>query len=250
MTALIVFSHLRWGSVFQRPQQLMSRLARDRQVLFIEEPLLDTNGPARLESISYGPNLQVLRPRTPVAAPGFHDEQLPVLMELLSAHLRRQAIDDYAVWFYTPMALPLITHLNPRAVVYDCMDELAAFPNAPRQLRQRETALLKMANLVFTSGPALYQAKRSLGANVQCLCNAVDARHFSPAWLRAADPHAGMASALHAGIARPRLGYFGSIDERIDFGLLQRLADARPGWQIVMVGPVARAVEARLPQRP
>ena len=39
MTHLIVFSHLRWNFVFQRPQHLLSRLAKRWQVIFVEEPM-------------------------------------------------------------------------------------------------------------------------------------------------------------------------------------------------------------------
>lgn len=249
MPYLIVFSHLRWSFVYQRPQHLLSRLAADYRILFIEEPVRCT-GAARLDRMPQGPNIDVLVPRTSVDAGGFHDDQLSVLKPLLSEYLRENAIDDYLVWFYTPMALPLITEMRPRAVIYDCMDELSAFKSAPRQLRQREMALLKMADVVFTGGPALYEAKRDRNPNVHCLPSAVDADHFSPASLVTDSADAREADRLQAGIGQPRLGYFGVVDERLDLALLARLADARPDVHIVMVGPVAKVDRAELPQRP
>jgi glycosyltransferase involved in cell wall biosynthesis len=167
---------------------------------------------------------------------------------LIAGYLAEEDIDDYLVWFYTPMALPLLADLAPRALVYDCMDELAAFKNAPRQMRQRETALLKSADLVLTGGPRLYEAKRDSNPNVVCLPSAVDANHYSTA--RATGDTAAMqrAGALQPS-GGPRLGFFGVIDERLDLGLVARLADADPGWQIVMVGPVVKIDPTALPRR-
>ncbi len=250
MSHLIVFSHLRWAFVYQRPQHLLSRLGPHHPVLFIEEPVyLDpADGPPRIDRIPKGPGVEVLVPRTPIAAGGFHDDQLPVLKPLLAEYLRRHAIDDYLVWFYTPMALPLLSELRPRAVVYDCMDELSAFKDAPRQLRQRETALMKATDIVFTGGPALYEAKRSLHPNVHGLPSSVDAAHFASTSLDPASDAAAEAARLQGGLGRPRLGFFGVIDERLDTALVDALARARPDWQIVMVGPVVKIDPARLPQ--
>ena len=250
MPTLIVFSHLRWSFVYQRPQHLMSRLARHYRVLFFEEPVFARDGKPRLDTIPQGPNIDVLCPYTPVEAIGFHDDQLSVLKPLLAEYLTEHGIDDYLVWFYTPMPLPLIAQLHPRAVVYDCMDELTAFKDAPRQLYQRETALLKVASTVFTGGPSLFESRRNLHPNVHCLPSAVDGRHFSPANLDANTAEAHAALELQRDFAHPRLGFFGVIDERLDLGLIETIADARPEWQLVMVGPVAKIDPARLPQRP
>ena len=250
MPHLIVFSHLRWSFVYQRPQHLLTRLASHYQVCYVEEPLLGA-GEAYLEVRAGGKGVEVLVPHTPVHASGYHDEQLSAVAPLLHGYLRAKGIKDYVVWFYTPMALPLVSDLQPRAVVYDCMDELAAFKDAPRQLRQREAALMKRADVVLAGGPALYEAKAGLHRNVHCLPSAVDAAHFSPA--RLADDRGGHAEAvahLHGDIPRPRMGFYGVIDERLDIALLERLADAHPDWQLVMVGPVVKIDPALLPQRP
>jgi UDP-galactopyranose mutase len=238
---IIVFSHLRWDFVFQRPQQILSRLARHYHILFVEEPVRQ-DGASTLRRSTPAPNVTVCRPHTPLASVGFHDDQIALLQPLL-ADLAPPG-DDPIVWFYTPMALPLLQLLHPRLVVYDCMDELSAFHNPPRQLLQRETALLKIADLVFTGGPSLYEAKRGRHDSVHCLPSSVDAAHFRRA-LDRADSHE-----LQAAIAHPRLGYYGVIDERFDAGLLAALADAHPEWQLVMVGPVVKIDPAALPQRP
>jgi glycosyltransferase involved in cell wall biosynthesis len=147
------------------------------------------------------------------------------------------------------MALPLLGELKPRAIVYDCMDELSAFKGAPRQMRQRESALLKCADLVVTGGPRLYEAKRDANANVLCVPSAVDSAHYSAARATADADAMAKADALQGAIARPRLGFFGVIDERLDLDLVARLADADPAWQIVMVGPVAKIEPGALPRR-
>ncbi len=248
MPHLIVFSHLRWNFVFQRPQHLLSRLAAHYHVVFIEEPIR-SDGPAHFEQCTPQPNVDVLRPHTAVDAFGFHDNQLSVLAPLLTGYLDDNGITDYVVWFYTPMALPLLADLAPRAVVYDCMDELSAFKNAPRQMRQRETSLLKGAQLVLTGGPSLWEAKRHVNENALCLPSAVDAQHYAPATaLQRAEPMA-LAQSLQGMIAGPKLGFFGVIDERLDVELVAALADADPAWQVVMVGPVVKIDPAQLPRR-
>ena len=249
MPHLIVFSHLRWNFVFQRPQHLLSRLARDFPVVVIEEPI-HCDGTAWMERLSPVAGVTVWKPHTPIEAPGFHDDQLSLLEPMISRELASEGIVDYAVWFYTPMALPLLNGLSPRAVIYDCMDELSAFRNAPRQMRQRETALLKRAELVLTGGPSLYEAKRSQHDNVLCLPSAVDAAHYANANAVADAGRMRRAGELQGRIAEPRLGFFGVIDERLDIELVAAVADADPRWQVVMVGPVVKIDPARLPQRP
>jgi protoporphyrinogen oxidase/glycosyltransferase involved in cell wall biosynthesis len=240
MQTIIVFCHLRWDFVYQRPQQLLTRLAQHYKILFVEEPI-HQEGPATLTSSSPAPNLTVYQPRTPVQAPGFHDDQIPVLQGLLNKLVPDG--EDPIVWFYTPMALPLLSQLHPSLVVYDCMDELSAFKNPPKQLLQRETALLNIADLVFTGGPSLYEAKRSRHNNAHCLPSSVDAIHFEQA-LDRSNGHP-----LHQDIPRPRLGFYGVIDERFDAGLIADLADAHSEWQIVLVGPIVKIDPGSLPQR-
>jgi protoporphyrinogen oxidase/glycosyltransferase involved in cell wall biosynthesis len=240
MQTVIVFCHLRWDFVYQRPQQLLTRLAQFYKVLLVEEPVFQ-EGPARLVCSSPAPNLTVCQPHTPSQAPGFHDDQIPLLRPLLDGLVPDG--EDPVVWFYTPMALPLLAQLHPSLVVYDCMDELAAFKNPPKQLLQRESALLATADLVFTGGPSLFEAKRLRHPNVHCFPSSVDAIHFEQA-LDRSNGHP-----LHQHIGRPRLGFYGVIDERFDADLIAALADSHSDWQIVLVGPVVKIDPATLPQR-
>jgi UDP-galactopyranose mutase len=243
MTTIIVFSHLRWDFVFQRPQQLMSRLAKKYQIVFLEEPVFH-NGKAHCVHYEAAPNVLVVQPHTPISSPGFHDDQLAALTPLVPELISELKIEDYIVWLYTPMALPLINQLQPKAIAYDCMDELTGFLNAPRQLVQREHALLKAANVVFTGGISLYNARRDKHPAIHCLPSSVDAEHFS----RAIDRDIAHPAQQH--LDGPRLGFFGVIDERLDLSLIAALADSHPEWQIAMVGPVVKIPESSLPQRP
>lgn len=242
--ALVVFSHLRWDFVFQRPQHLLTRLARSRPVLFVEEPVPDPDGPARWEISTPVPGVTVCRPRTPVAEHGYSDAQNAALAPMVRELVADRAGPAYDLWFYTPMALPLAEGLAPQAVVYDCMDDLSAFKNAPPVLKVREAALLARADVVFTGGPSLYEAMKDRHPNAHCFASSVDSAHFG----RAATGDASEPADQHH-LPRPRLGYFGVIDERIDLGLLAAVADARPSWQLVMVGPTAKIDPADLPRR-
>ncbi|MGH7509153.1 MAG: glycosyltransferase family 1 protein [Gemmatimonadales bacterium] len=244
---IISFSHLRWNFVYQRPQHLLSRLAARHRVLFLEEPELDTAGPPRWERSSPQPNLQIYRPRTPVQAPGFHRDQLPALARLM-AELRNDIGNaDHLAWLYTPMALPLARMLEPRATLYDCMDELSLFLGAPAELLAREAELLEYADIMFTGGPSLYRAKKARHPNVHCFPSSVDAAHF-----RIGDPTRGQIGEAddQAELPRPRLGFYGVIDERLDLELVDAVASAHPEWQIVLVGPIVKIDAANLPRQP
>src|SRR5688572_11649717 len=144
MQPMIVFSHLRWDFVFQRPQHLMTRLARHYEVYYFEEPVA-TEGPAWLELRQIAPNLIVCRPHTPISQTGFSGDQLEVVRRLLDELITSRRIDSPVAWFYTPMALPLLQGIDASLVVYDCMDELSAFLNAPRELLELERMLLSAA---------------------------------------------------------------------------------------------------------
>jgi protoporphyrinogen oxidase/glycosyltransferase involved in cell wall biosynthesis len=240
MTTIVVFSHLRWDFVFQRPQHLLSRLAQQYPILFVEEPEYDDGAPFMQRS-SPAPNVTVCRAHTPIQTTGFHDDQLRLLQPMV-AQLAPPG-EQVIAWFYTPMALPLLQALQPALVVYDCMDELASFRNPPKQLLQREGALLNIADLVFAGGPSLYEAKKHRHPNVHCFSSSVDVVHFQQALDR------GRVHPQQQAIPHPRLGFYGVLDERFDPELVGEVADAHPEWQVVLAGPVVKIDPERLPRR-
>ncbi|WP_194722758.1 glycosyltransferase family 1 protein [Noviherbaspirillum malthae] len=241
MDSIIVFCHLRWNFVYQRPQHLLSRLSRHYNIILVEEPEY-RDGEPELQISNPLPNLTVCKPLTPVREFGFDDKQMPYLRKMVRA-LGKQHPDPI-VWFYTPMALPLLDELKPRQVVYDCMDELSAFKNPPPALLPREDELLRRADIVFTGGPSLYEAKKDRHPNVHCFPSSVDVNHFRQALDR------NIAHSDLKDLPRPVLGFYGVIDERFDTELAGQLADAHPEWQVVLVGPVVKIDAASLPQRP
>ncbi len=241
MNTIIAFSHLRWDFVYQRPQQLLSRLAAQHPVLFVEEPMPGADRPW-LEHYSPCAGVTVVRMHVQGTAQGFDAQHMDTMRTLLADHLQERGIDDYLLWFYTPMAIPLAKDLMPRGSIYDCMDELAAFDFAPKELLAREEELFKSVDLVFAGGRSLYESKRGRHAEVHCFPSSVDHAHFGQTGV-ADHPD-------QAGLAQPRLGYYGVIDERLDIALIAAAADAHPEWQWVMVGPVVKIDAAKLPQRP
>jgi UDP-galactopyranose mutase len=234
---LICLSHLRWNFVFQRPQHLLTRCAGERRVFYIEEPLPAIDGRARLEIQKTG-GVQVVVPHVPEGVPA------SVTRGLVDRLLSEQRIEQYVLWYYTPMALAFTDHLAPEAIVYDCMDELSAFADAPAELKTREAQLLQRADLVFTGGQSLYEAKRHAHPCVHPFPSSVDVDHFARARRVTVDPPDQFQ------IPAPRLGFFGVVDERMDLDLLAGIAAARPAWQLVILGPVVKIDPALLPRLP
>ena len=252
MKTLIVFSHLRWNFVFQRPQHLLSRLAKYYQIVYIEEPM-HTEAPPYLQFDLVVPNVTVVVPHTNESGWGFTDLHINVIGDMLVDWVSANTVDlshGYGLWFYTPQALPLRHHFDPLFVVFDVMDELSLFKGAPPELKQRETELLALADIVIAGGPSLWKSKAAIRPDTINLPSAVDALHFTPANARRLEAEKQVDERLEHDIPRPRLGFFGVIDERLDVELIEALADADLKWHVVMVGPVVKIDPAILPQRP
>jgi UDP-galactopyranose mutase len=238
---LVCFSHLRWGFVFQRPQHLMSRFALHRRVFFVEESIReDLKEPVLRFRVCEKTRVNVVTPVIPSGASP--KDEMKIMSRLMRELFQRKKIEDYFVWFYTPMALDYCGTLKPKAAVYDCMDELSLFRHAPPQLAENEKKLFKMCDLVFTGGVSLYEAKRNQHDRVYPFPSSVDCNHFAQA--RMLDDTA----ADQRSLPKPRLGYAGVIDERIDLDLIRQVAERRPDWQIVMIGPVVKIDQASLPR--
>jgi glycosyltransferase involved in cell wall biosynthesis len=237
----LVLSHLRWDFVFQRPQHLLTRCAQTNRVFFWEEPVFDSER-AFVDERNPSPGLHVLVPHLPA---GLAEDENHRLQSALLARLRNEhSIKNDVVWYYTPMSLNFTRELSPIVTIYDCMDELSAFRGAPPGLRLAEAELFSRADLVFTGGQSLFQSKRSQHHSVHCLASSIDYPFFASARTFAREPED------QSSIPHPRLGYCGVIDERIDLPLLDAIAEARPDWHLVMVGPVVKISPSDLPARP
>lgn len=242
---LVCFAHLHWDFVWQRPQHLLSRFAQHGRVFYIEEPFfhaeLDPIEP-HVEVKERQNGLKVVVPHLPHT---LRDQEAAIdqtQANLLSKFFADHDITRYAFWYYTPMALAKSRHFRPVLTVYDCMDELAQFKFAHPELRSREQELFQKADLVFTGGMRLWEAKREQHQDAHAFPSSIDKDHFG----QARNP--GLAEpADQAGIPHPRVGFFGVVDERLDIELLGQLATNHPEWQFVIIGPVVKIDPATLP---
>ena len=238
---ILCFSHLRWDFVYQRPQHLMAGFARDHRVLFWEEPNYrdGVNQPTLQSRTCPHTGVVILTPHIGTQDRSMETAILVTLVDEVLTDLRGTLVR----WYYTPMMLPFSDHLLADCTVYDCMDELSAFRHAPPELLNLEEKLLAAADIVFTGGSSLYEAKRDRHSNVHAFPSSIDAAHFARARGILSQPDD------QAAISSPRLGFCGVIDERMDLGLVAATADAHPDWSLVMIGPVVKIDEADLPQR-
>jgi UDP-galactopyranose mutase len=239
-TDLVCFSHLRWDFVYQRPQHLLSRCARNRRVFFVEEPIFG-NCSMRLDVREADPGVHVVVPQLPE---GLRSEVAinAVMKEMTRQLFLDNDISKYVFWYYTPMALTFTNQFNPIASVYDCMDELSAFKGANSKLPALEKQLFRQVDLVFTGGQSLYEVKRGQHPAVYAFPSSIDATHFGKARTPVEDPED------QVNIPHPRLGFFGVIDERFDVELLDEVAAKRPDWNFVIIGPVVKIHPDTLPK--
>ncbi|HEY3740211.1 MAG TPA: UDP-galactopyranose mutase, partial [Bryobacteraceae bacterium] len=171
-------------------------------------------------------------------------DAVPAMRELLNDFAWTNRIVNPIAWFYTPMALEFFPEtISPSAVIYDCMDELSMFRDAPKELCVLEDHLLNRADVVFTGGVSLFEAKRRSHPSVHAFPSGVDVLHFAKA-RSLPDEYKELENIPH-----PRLGYAGVIDERIDLALIDEAAARRPNWQFVMIGPTAKISPDSLPRR-
>lgn len=238
---VLCLSHLRWGFVFQRPNHLMARFAARQRVFFVEEPIYEERADAVMKTQASPEGVIVCVPHLPAGTQSRADEQLSTLLRDL---VRAEGMNLDVLWFYTPMALEWARGQTARTIVYDCMDELSAFRGAHPRLLELERELFERADLVFTGGHSLFEAKKQRHRAVHAFPSSVDAAHFAHARQLKRDP------ADQASIPHPRLGYFGVIDERLDLALIEKVSREQPQWQFVMLGPVVKIDPASLPRAP
>lgn len=236
---LICFSHLRWNFVYQRPQHLLSRFAKKYRIFYIEEPKYTESGNA-FEISHVNDNIWIV---VPLLSPHIPEEEKNISQEnILSKIFSDHNIRSYIFWYYTPMALLFSKHFKPEFVIYDCMDELSAFKFAPPALKQLENELFEKADIVFTGGHSLYNAKKSSHNNIYPFPSSIDREHFSKGRTNTETP------ADQASIPKPRFGFYGVIDERFNLQLLSEVAERTPEWQFIIIGPVVKIDENTLPR--
>jgi UDP-galactopyranose mutase len=233
---LVVFSHLRWVWVWQRPQHLISRLARDRKTYFVEEPVAVDIPEPRLAFAEEGPVTRIW-----YEVPGheshvdFNDPRAVGYRAALRNFLPET--DGRILWLYSPMAMDLTEGLDHDLMICDVMDDLASFKDAAPELRRRQNKMLESADLIFTGGRSLYEGVCAVRPERTYLFpSGVEPGHYETA-------------RQHRSSSRVA-GYVGVIDERLDLELVAGLAERLPDWEIRMVGPVTKIDPETLPKAP
>ena len=248
---IVVFCHLRWGFVWQRPQQFLSRFAKKHPILFIEEPFFDLpeGDDPRVELHRVMPNVTVA---TPHCSPAWAtNKALPKkLREFAQEAIERMnedgAYDKPLLWYYSPMDSSWsLGYFENRGVVYDCMDELSQFTGAPKALVNNEARLIEHADVVFTGGYNLGEKKKKQHDNVHIFGCGVEFSHFN----KAQDPNTSVPPDIDF-MSRPILGWMGVVDERVDYAMVGEMARMRPDWSFAMVGPVVKVDPNLLPHSP
>jgi glycosyltransferase involved in cell wall biosynthesis len=250
---IVVFCHLRWGFVWQRPQQFLSRFAKKHPILFIEEPFFDKPAGAEpdLQFHRVMPNVTVMCPH--VSSEWNSNPKLPQkLREWTREAINRMneshegAFDQPLLWYYSPMdSAWSLGHFENRGVVYDCMDELSQFTGAPKQLIDNEKRLMQFADVIFTGGFEMGEKRKKIHDNVHIFGCGVEFSHFN----KSADSSTNSPPDIDF-MARPILGWFGVVDERVDYAMVGEMARARPEWSFAMVGPVVKVDPNLLPHSP
>jgi len=236
-TDIICFSHLRWDFVYQRPQHILSRLAKMNRVFYFEEPVIGTEEFLEIKKADEG---------LFVVTPNLREEDEENILQgqrrMLEKLISLMDIRSHISWYYSPLALRYSDHLQPLVTIYDCMDELSAFKFAHPALKQMEKELLNKADVVFCGGNNLYNAKKSQHKNIYAFPSSIDKKHFGTA------RHIRQEPADQASIPSPRFGFYGVIDERFDIELIDAVAKVKPHWHFVLLGPVVKIDPASLPK--
>ncbi|MGM8363577.1 glycosyltransferase [Flavobacterium sp. ARAG 55.4] len=230
---MIVFSHIRWQFVYQRPQHIMSRMAKKMKILFIEEPLQYDENKDLGNLIIVDEKLHVLQPNV---------TEIESIAEIIPAYVKNETISFG--WFYSAAFCPLMGFIDFDTVIYDCVEELSISKGTSADLLHQEKYLISQADIVFTAGKSLYESKKRFHNNVLCFPNSVDESHFSRALNGIAIPED------IAAVKSPIVGFYGVIDDRIDLQLLHDVAKKMPNISFVMIGPLTETAEANLPKEP
>jgi glycosyltransferase involved in cell wall biosynthesis len=232
---LVCLSHLRWDFVFQRPQQLLTRLSKTFNIFFIEEPVCDATGPDHYECLNRGENIVVMVPH--IQSGHSLTAQKAAQRALFDGFMENRKLAEHLFWYYTPMALEFSRKYNAELTVFDCMDELSAFKFAPEELTTLENELLARTDLVFTGGHSIYEAKKNRHSNIYPMPSSIEKAHFAKARI---------AGKVRDG--RVKLGFFGVIDERFDLELIRDMATQKPEWLFELIGPVVKIDPETLPK--
>ena len=238
---LLVFSHLRWDFVFQRPQHLLTRHAKYRRVFYVEEPILGMTDIPRLHLRETAENVLIVIPYLPSSSS--EEDKNSALVELMDELVFEEEIIDFTLMYYTPMALSFTRHLEPKKIIFDCIDEHSHFTDPLQTIERYENELFKKADIVFTAGNSLFESKKHRHHNIHAFPSSIDYAHFAQARGKLIEPDD------QVSIPHPRIGFYGVLDNRFNMELLIQLADLAPEYQFIIIGPILKIDPRALPQR-
>lgn len=238
---LLVFSHLRWDFVFQRPQHLLTRHAKYRRVFYVEEAIIGLTEIPRLHLRETAENVLLVIPYLPNNLA--EDEKQSALAELMDELIYEEEIIDFTIMYYTPMALSFTHQLEPKKVIFDCIDEYSHFSETQQTIERYEEKLFKRADIVFASGNSLFESKKHKHHNIHACPSSIDYAHFAQARGKLIEPDDQIS------IPHPRIGFYGVIDNRFNLDLLLQIADLAPEYQFIIIGPTLKIDPRTLPQR-
>ncbi len=242
MNDLLVFSNTRWNFIFQRPQHLMTRFAKHRRIFFFEEPMFEDVSFPKIHTHQSEEGVFVITPYLPQAFVSRKQDQDMVLTILVDELLLARNIQNYTAWYDSPCYLSFTRHLKPKHIIYDIVENVSQSKNNPLALQDLENELFESANLVFTVGHSLYKAKRFRHPNIFAFPSSIDKIHFGKARLKTTD------AIDQEHIASPRIGFYGVLNDRINFNLLAEISTLRPDYQFILIGPIVDTEPSLLPQ--
>jgi glycosyltransferase involved in cell wall biosynthesis len=225
----------------------MSRFAQRCRVLYIDPPvIIPGNGESLLWEQQNDSAVRVIRPLFADKRIGAEtrERDYEKLWSDLLPEVLAIAGTNTIIWNFAPQADYLVAAALPQVklAVYDCMDDLASFKDGTEEMRKREDHLLSLVDLLFTGGRSMYESRKDRHPRAYCFPSGVDVEHYK----HTRDPQIQEPAAI-AEIPHPRLGYFGVLDERIDWELIAAVARERPQWHWTLVGPFAKVEPEELP---
>ncbi len=251
---IICISSIDWDFIWQGHQEICSTLARQgNRVLFIENtgvrsPGIRDMGRLRSRIRNYlrgtkgirkeAPNLYVY---SPLALPFPYSRLARMINRRLMLSMIRRWMDAIGfqrpvIWTFLPTgtALDLIHSLEPKLLIYYCIDNFTASSAAAARIRSSERALIREADLVFTTSHALYEYCARDSSRVHLFPFGVNISRFEAV---RDDPNAPVPPDI-AALRPPIVGYVGGIHKWIDFPLLEHAARALPDVTFALVGPL------------
>jgi glycosyltransferase involved in cell wall biosynthesis len=230
-----------WHDQWMNRQYLLSRLGRRHRVLYSRGPwkIWDRRGEEYRSSPMFGrfepaDNVLVDRPgraalRVPTV-PSLDRIATSVAVRRWQRQLERMGHGPRVLWIFHPRYGYLVDRLRFERLVYHAYDLYSHTADWTPRAAEEQRRLLARADLIVCSSERIaLELREQSGKPVHVVPNGVDFERFAAAGA-AAEP------AEFASIPRPRIGYIGSLNQKVDFGLLDQLSARRPDWHFVLAG--------------